>query len=163
MAGARQKPVPPAPETLDRLRTVRAAVSLTPEPETSCCVRLMERADVPAQDDAKTWLSFLRGLELVAATDRGYVRTHDDPELATLADRFLSGIYGARELHDIVERAGPVTPDDAFDRFRDHVPAYERHRSDDWAATWRERVRRLLAWGALFGVFEAAEGGYRLV
>jgi hypothetical protein len=160
------------PDTLDRLFDVRAAVPLTPEPETSCCVRLMERADVPAQDEARTWLTFLRGLDLVSETDRGYVRTRDavvdpadatdDRDGATLGERFLAGTYGARELRETLASAGSLDADAAFERFREHVPQYERHRAEDWEDVWRMRVRRLLSWGVLFGVFESDGGGYRV-
>lgn len=154
--------MPPAPDALDRLWTVRGAVSLTPEPETSCCARLIERADVPAQDDARTWLTFLRGLGLVEETARGYVRTRETPAPAALSERFLSGVYGARELRATLAEAGPLGATAAFERFREHVPEYERRRTTDWEAVWRERVRRLLDWGTLLGAFERTAGGYRV-
>jgi hypothetical protein len=160
MSTTRRKPVPPAPGSLDRLDAVRAAVPLTPEPETSCCARLTERADVPAQDDARTWLTFLRGLGLAEETDLGYVRTRADPDREALPERFLEGVYGARELRETVERAGPLGVDEAFERFREHVPQYERHRTDDWERVWRGRVTRLLGWGTLVGVFERTDAGY---
>lgn len=158
----RRKPVPPAPDDLNGLFAVREAVPLTPEPESSCCVRLVDRTAVSARDDAKTWLAFLRGLSLVRETDRGYVRTRGNPDEESLAERFLAGVYGARELHDILRTAGPVDADAAFERFTEHVPTYERHRSEEWRQTWRGRVERLLEWGVLFGVFAAAGDGYRL-
>lgn len=162
MAGTRRKPIPPAPEDCDRLWAVRDAVPLTPEPETSCCARLMERADVPGQDDARTWLTFLRGLQLVRETDRGYVRTRDDPDESDLADRLLDGTYGAREVRSILETEGALAAEAVFEQFREHVPQYERHRSDDWERTWRERVERLLAWGVLLGLLERSGEDYRL-
>ncbi|PSQ41129.1 hypothetical protein BRD10_00990 [Halobacteriales archaeon SW_12_71_31] len=145
---------------LDRLDAVRAAVPLTPEPETSCCARLVERADVPARDDARTWLTFLRGLGLAEETDLGYVRTRADPDREALPERFLEGVYGARELRETVARAGPFGADEAFERFREHVPQYERHPTDDWERVWRGRVTRLLGWGTLVGVFERTDAGY---
>jgi hypothetical protein len=160
MSTTRRKPVPPVPDSLDRLDAVRAAVPLTPEPETSCCARLMERADVPVRDDARAWLTFLRGLGLVEETDRGYVRTRDNLDRAALSERFLEGVYGARELRETVECTGPLGVDEAFEQFREHVPQYERHRTDDWGTVWRGRVTRLLGWGTLFGVFERTDAGY---
>lgn len=154
----RRKPVPPAPDSLDRLQEVRAAVSLTPDPETTCCVRLVERAAVPAQDEARTWLTFLRALSLVEETERGYARTREKPDHETLRERFLDGVYGARELHQTLGGA-PLDGDTAFERFREHVPQYERHRSDDWETVWRERVGRLLDWGVLLGAFERTTDG----
>lgn len=156
----RRKPVPPAPDSLDRLAEVRAAVSLTPDPETTCCVRLVERAAVPARDEARTWLTFLRALSLVEETERGYARTRDDPDHETLRERFLDGVYGARELHGVLDSGGPLAAAAAFDRFREHVPQYERHRSEEWETVWRERVGRLLGWGTLFGAFEHTPEGY---
>ncbi len=156
----RRKPVPPAPDSLDRLHEVRAAVSLTPDPETTCCVRLVDRADVPARDEARTWLTFLRALALVEETERGYARTRDDPDPETLRDRYLDGVYGARELSAVLEAEGPLDADAAFERFREHVPEYERHRSDEWEPVWRERVGRLLEWGTLLGAVEHTTTGY---
>lgn len=159
----RRKPVPPAPDSLDRLSEVRTAVSLTPDPETTCCVRLVDRAAVPAQDEARTWLTFLRALSLVEETERGYARTRDDPDRDALRERFLDGVYGARELHAVLDGEGPIDADAAFERFREHVPQYERHRSAEWETVWRERVARLLDWGRLFGAFEHTPAGYGAV
>jgi len=158
----RRKPVPPAPDSLDGLHEVRAAVSLTPDPETTCCARLVDRGVAPARDEARTWLTFLRALALVTETDRGYARTRDEPDRESLRGRFLDGVYGVRELHDVLE-AEPLDADDAFERFRGHVPRYERHRSEEWETVWRERVGRLLDWGVLFGAFEHTPAGYEAV
>ena len=152
----RHKPVPPVPDDLETLGQVRGAVSLVPREEESCCLWLMDRANVPSEDEARTWLTFLTALGLVEETDRGFVCTRDptDPDREHLATAFEEGVYGVRELVEIADETGPVNAEAAFRRFREHVPRWERHRSDRWERTWRERVGRLLEWGVLLGVFE---------
>lgn len=159
----RRKPVPPAPESVEYLREVRDAVSLVPREEESCCLRLMDRAGVPAEDEARTWLTFLQALDLVSETGGKFVRDRDptDPGRDDLAERFREGVYGVRELAGILDREGPLDADAAFEAFREHVPQWERHHEEDWEATWRERVRRLLEWGTLLGVFGRTDGEYR--
>lgn len=159
----RHKPVPPVPEDLAYVGEVRAAVALVPRGEESCCVRLMDRAGVPAEDDARTWLTFLTALGLAEEVDGKYVRAREpaDPGRGELADRFFEGVYGAREVQSILAEAdGPLDRTAVFDAFREHVPRWERHRSDVWEGTWRTRVGRILEWGALLGAFERSGEGY---
>ena len=173
----RVKSVPVPPETVDRLLEIRDALPLVPEPEESCCERLVRRADLTDTETARDWLSFLRGLDLAAESSLGYHRTRegpDDSETSTasraagadgsgdLARALLEGVYGAREVHAILETAeGPLPSEEVFGRF-DAVPRWERHRNPDWEAVWRERVERLLCWLALFGRVERVEDGYRV-
>lgn len=148
----RLKPVPPAPDSLDRVARVRKAVPLTPGSETDCCQRLIDRAEVPAQDDAKTWLTVLRALGLAEETTGGkYVRTRQpgDPDREYLAERFLEGVYGARELLAVLEADGPLTADEAFEAYRPEIPEWERQRHEDFERVWRVRVGRLLEWAVL--------------
>ena len=154
------KVVPPAPDSLETLHETWAAVALVPEPEESCCARLMDRAGVPAQDVAKEWLTFLRGLGLVSEGERGYHRLREqDPAEVDLATRFREGVYGVEELLGYLG-ADPLDADAAFDRFEDRVPNWERHHEADWRSVWRDRVRRLLDWAVLFGLAERTPEGY---
>jgi hypothetical protein len=116
----------------------------------------MDRADVPARDEAKTWLTFLAALKLARESNRGWVRTRDPSlEVEVLAERFEANVYGARELLVTLEEEGPLDAEAAFERFREHVPRWERdRRPDEWPAVWRRRVRNLLDWAVLLEVAE---------
>ncbi|WP_255148824.1 hypothetical protein [Halorarius halobius] len=154
------KVVPPAPDSLDRLDAVHRALPRVPDAEESCCVRLMREADVPAQDDAKAWLTFCRALGVAEESERGYRRVGSlDPD--ALRERFRERVYAADEaLAVLADAEGPLTAGEVFDRLRDRVPAWERQRSTDWAETWRERVARILAWAVLLGLAAPEDGGY---
>jgi hypothetical protein len=159
----RFKRVPDPPRDIGRLDRARRAVPLVPDPEADCCARLRERLDLPDRDAARAWLTFLRALELVERTDRGYRRVRPAPGDGAVREAFEERVYGAREALDAVAADGPLTASEAFDRLRDRVPAWERARSPDWAASWRERTRRLLDWAALLGLVERRDGTYAAV
>jgi hypothetical protein len=154
------KVVPPAPDSLEALETARRAVPLVPRSETDCCARVMDRAGVPARDEAKEWLTFMRALGLVAGAERGYHRTREPVERDRLAAAFHERVYGAADLMDALDPEEPVTPEEAFERFADSVPNWERRRHADPERVWRERVRRLLDWAVLFGLAGRTERGY---
>lgn len=157
----RVKPVPVPPETVDRSFEIRDALPLVPEPEESCCDRLVRRADVADAETARDWLSFLRGVGLAAEGTSGYHRTRVEPD--DLGEALLEGVYGAREVHEILEKSEePLTAEAVYERF-EAVPRWERHRNPDWETVWRERVDRLLGWLALAGLAERVEDGYRAV
>lgn len=185
----RVKPVPAPPSAVDRLLDIRDALPLVPEPEESCCERLVSRANVEDAETARDWLTFLRGLGLAAEGSSGYYRTREGPDDVTerssvssqtesgnvtersstgrripsgdLDRALIEGVYGAREVHAILEGAeDPLTVDEVFERF-EAVPRWERRRNPDWEGVWRERVGRLLGWLTLIGRAERVEGGYR--
>jgi hypothetical protein len=156
---AKVKRLPPAPKSVDAVWEAHDAVALVPKPEESCCARLMDRADVPAQDEAKEWLTFLKGLGLVAEGERGFHRLGEDPDGVDLAIRFREGVYGVIHLLDRLG-AEPVDADSAFEAFEDRVPNWERAHEADWRRVWRERVTRMLAWATLLGLAERVEVGY---
>jgi hypothetical protein len=153
----RVKPVPAPPETADRPFEIRDALPLVPEPEESCCDRLVRRAAIDDAESARDWLTFLRGLGLAAEGPSGYHRTRAEPD--DLGRALLEGIYGAREVHGILEEGEPLTADDVFERF-EGVPRWERHRNPGWEALWRERVERLLEWLVLVGLAEREGEAY---
>jgi hypothetical protein len=161
----RRKPVPPVPEDLATVAAVRGELSLAPRTEESCCEVLMARTQVPSQDEAKSWLTFLTALGLAEEVDGKYVRTREpaDPTREELAEAFHEGVFGVRELLEILETSGQVGVDRAFEAFREHVPNWERHRTDHWEKTWRERVERILSWAVLLGIAERDEDGFRAV
>ena len=160
----RYKVVPPVPDSLDRLRRVHRGVPIVPDAEESCCRRLMADADVPAQDEAKEWLTFCRALGLVEEGPRGYSRVRDGYEPDTLPERFRENVYAASEALTVLADADArLGPDTVFDRVRDRIPAWERARSADWEDTWQRHVERILDWAVLFGLAEYSEDGYASV
>jgi hypothetical protein len=160
VATVRFKVVPPAPDSLGTLETARRAVPLVPRSEDDCCARLMDRAGVPARDEAKEWLTFMRALGLVAEAERGYRRTREPLETDRLAAAFRERVYGVEEFLGALDVEKAVSTDGAFDRFAESVPTWERARHADWERVWHERVERLLEWATLFGLAERADGGY---
>ena len=160
-SNTRFKPVPDAPDSLDGLAAVRRAVPLVPETEDDCCARLVRRCDLPDRDAARTWLTFLRALELAEETaDGSYRRRRVDPDPAALRDAFRDRVFGARELLDALGSADAIDADAAFAALRERVPRWERHRSASWEDDWRDRTGRLLEWAALLGLAETRGGGY---
>ena len=155
----RFKVVPPAPDSLDGLETARRAVPLVPRSENDCCARVMDRAGVPARDEAKEWLTFMRALGLVSRSERGYHRTREPVERDRLARAFRERVYGADDLLSALSDE-PASVDEAFERFVDSVPDWERSRHADWKRAWRERVERMLDWAVLFGLAGRGGGGY---
>ncbi|MGB9987584.1 hypothetical protein [Salarchaeum japonicum] len=155
----RHKPVPPAPDALDGLWAVHAAVPDDPRTESDCCARVVARTNVTERGDASDWLTFLRALSLARATDEGFERVDDDPSRAALSRRFRENVYGAQEVLEVLGER-PQSADAVFAAF-DAVPRWERE-TEGWADEWRERVRRLLDWAVLFGLAETESGGYRV-
>jgi hypothetical protein len=158
----RFKLVPPVPDDLDAVREAQKAVPLVPGSEDDCCARLLERLDLPSRDVARTWLTFLRALELVVETESGFKRLRTDPTPEHLRTALRERVYGAEELLEVLETAEyPVDAAAAFERFRDRVPTWETHKAPTaWEDTWRERVGTLLSWLALVGLAERRENGY---
>lgn len=186
MTAARFKPVPPAPDDLGAVAAARDAVPLVPGSEADCCGRIRAALDLPARDEARTWLTFLRALGLVRETSRGFARTRAsrdgngedggsegsavdrssdgaDVDRATLAASFRERVFGAREVLAALDDAdGPLSAGAVFERVDGMVPEWERRRDPaGWEDRWRERVARLLSWAALLGLAERTDGGYR--
>ena len=161
----RFKPVPPAPETFGYVERVQRAVPLVPGTEDDCCARLVDRLDLPDRDAARTWLTFLRALELAEETPSGYRRTGAEPTVADCRAALLDRVFAADAVHDALASEGSITVDAAFEAVRERVPTWERHRDTEWTAVWRERVERLLDWLVLLDAAERIDGDevrYRL-
>ncbi|PSQ51766.1 hypothetical protein BRD20_09585 [Halobacteriales archaeon SW_8_65_20] len=75
------------PESTARIETVWRAIPIVPDPEDSCCQRLMADADVSSQDAAKEWLTFCRALELADKGPRGYARRREGYNPAAFSER----------------------------------------------------------------------------
>ncbi|MCU4974826.1 hypothetical protein OB955_19075 [Halobacteria archaeon AArc-m2/3/4] len=157
------KLVPTAPDDLAYVETVQRAVPLVPGSEDDCCARIMRRTEIAPRDEARTWLTFLRALELAEEGASGFTRTRRDPEPEHLRDAFCDRLYGVDRLLEILAEAdGPLSSKAVFDRFRDDVPAYEQYRwSDRLEEVWSERVERLLEWAVLLDLVDRDEDGYR--
>ncbi|MFB6295759.1 MAG: hypothetical protein ABEH66_02835 [Halobacteriales archaeon] len=153
----------PEPRDLDELRAIKDAVPLVPGTAEDCCSRIVTRAPVAGRDAAREWLTFLQALGLVADSDRGFHRTRDGPDRAALRERFLDGVFGAREVRHVLAEESPAAPDAVFASLREAIPGWERHRRADWEAEWRERTARLLDWGVVLGAFEETDDSkYRI-
>ncbi|MFB6108244.1 MAG: hypothetical protein ABEJ82_05310 [Haloplanus sp.] len=155
------KPVPEAPADLAVVTRAQRALPLVPDAEADCCGRLLDRVDLPDRETAQTWLTFLRALGLAEETDRGFRRTRVDADPETLRTALLDRVFAADAVWAALEAAdGPLTADEAFDRVRESVPEWERHRNPGtWEAVWRERVGRLLSWLVLLGGAERVGDG----
>jgi hypothetical protein len=140
------KPIPPAPEAFAYVERVQRAVPLVPGTEDDCCARLVDRLDLPSRDDARTWLTFLRALELAEETPSGYRRTDTAPTVEGCREAFLNRVFAADAVRDALANEGPLTADAAFEAVRERVPTWERHRDTEWTDAWRERVANLLDW-----------------
>ena len=156
----RFKLVPPAPASLDGIAEAQRAVPLVPGTEDDCCARLMRRLDLPSRDVARTWLTFLRALDLAAERESGFVRLSQDPTPEHLREAFLDRVYGAREVRDALDTE-PRNADAVFERFEERVPTWEHHKDpSEWRETWRGRVGRLLDWLVLLDLATPVDGGY---
>jgi len=152
------KPVPPAPEAFAYVERVQRAVPLVPGTEDDCCARLVDRLDLPSRDTARTWLTFLRALELAEETPSGYRRTDAAPTVSGCREALLTRVFAADAVRETLAEAGPLTAAAAFERVRERVPTWERHRDTEWTDTWRERVSHLLDWLVLLGAAERVDG-----
>lgn len=155
------KLVPPAPPDLEFVAAAQRAVPLVPGSEDDCCARLQSRLDLPSRDVARTWLTFLRALELAVETRSGFKRRRTDPTPEHLQDAFRRRIYGADHLLIALRESGdPVNGEAAYEQFRDRVPTWETYKQADWEDVWRERVERILEWFDLLELAERTEEGY---
>ncbi|MFW5934446.1 MAG: hypothetical protein ACOCQL_01195 [Halolamina sp.] len=164
----RLKPLPHPPSDRGHGRTVfdavadaQSAVPLVPGSENDCCARLMRREGYESRDVARSWLTFLRALELAEATDTGFKRTDREPTPDHVRAAFRERVFGARETLDVLEAADePLGAAAAFDRLRETVPGWERHRRRSWVDHWRDRTERLLDWLVLLDLADRVDGGY---
>ncbi|MFC7128343.1 hypothetical protein [Haloferax chudinovii] len=155
----RRKPVPPAPDSLDRLWDAHRAVPLIPGSEDDCCGRVAERLDV-TPDEGRDWLVFCQSLGLARGVSRGFERVRDHPDADDLRIAFEGNVFGAREALDALGDE-PTSADAVFEAFEPTVPNWERHRDPDgWESRWRDRVARLLDWAVLFDAAEKRTDGY---
>ena len=157
----RFKLLPEPPGSLALIGEAQRAVPLVPGSEDDCCARLMRRVDFPARDVSRTWLTFLRALELARETDAGFVREQTEPTPEHLRDAFRRRVYGAREVLASLDADEPRTVEEVFAEFEERVPVWETHRAaEDWRDVWRERVEHILGWAVLLDLAEKRDDGY---
>jgi len=157
----RLKPLPPAPEDLEAVVAAQRAVPLVPGSENDCCARLMRRRGFESRDVARTWLTFLRALELAEETDSGFKRADREPTPENVRESFLGRVFGATEALETLRRAEePLPSERAFERLRETVPGWERHKQRGWETAWEARVGDLLDWLVLLELAERTEDGY---
>ncbi|WP_207589505.1 hypothetical protein [Halomontanus rarus] len=157
------KLVPAAPDDLEYVETVQRAVPLVPGSEDDCCARIMRRTEIAPRDEARTWLTFLRALELAEEGPSGFTRTRRDPDPEHLRIAFRDRLYGVDRILEILAQADdPLSSEAVYDRFKDDVPTYEQYRwSERLEAVWSERLDRLLEWAVLLDLAERVDDGYR--
>ncbi|WP_255167567.1 hypothetical protein [Natrononativus amylolyticus] len=157
------KLVPEPPAALAFVGEVQAAVPLVPGDEDDCCARIIRRTDVGPRDEARTWLTFLRALELATEGPSGFTRTRREPDPERLRRAFRERVYGAETVLEILADADdPLAAGTVFERFESEIPHYERRKyGARLEEVWSERVRRLLGWAVLLDLAERVDGRYR--
>lgn len=149
----RFKPVPKPPAELVDVATIRAAVPATPDEDIDCCARLIERTRVSDRDEAATWLTFLRALELATDGPAGFARTSRDIDLERLRAAFLERVAGVETILETLEAADrPLDPEDVYARVRTRTSVEDP----------LERTERILEWAVVLEIIDAGEDGYRL-
>ena len=121
----------------------------------------MRRVGFQTRDVARTWLTFLRALELAAETDSGFVREQTEPTPEHVRDAFKRRVYGASEVLSSLDADEPKSIEAVFADFEERVPVWETHRAaENWRDVWRERVERILGWAELLDLVTERDGGY---
>lgn len=157
------KPVPPAPDSVELLETVRGAVPRDPEDTDDCCARLVDRTVVESRDAAAEWLTFLRALELATEQAAGFAHTQRDPDRDDFRRAFRDRVYGVDELLARLEEADePLSATAAATGLGEAGGRGERRDfSSRLAERRKERIERLLEWAVLLELVERTDGGYR--
>jgi len=160
----RFKWVPEPPERIEKLAAIHRAIPLVPASESTCLQRLVDReTPIDTQDEATRWLTFLRAIDAIDETPSGYRRQRVELTGDELQRRLISGVYGARELSEVLAAADhPLGVETILDRGVD-LPTWERHHQTDHEAVHRRRQRRLADWFVLCETVEKIATGYRLV
>jgi hypothetical protein len=149
------KPVPDPPAEFAFVERAQRAVPLVPGDEDDCCARLLGRLDLHSRDVARTWLTFLRALELAEETPSGYRRTDVEPTVPGCRAALLDRVFAAAAVRDALDPNEPRSAADVFAAVRETVPAWERHKNPSrWESVWRDRVADRLGWLALLAAAE---------
>ena len=145
----------------DAIAAAQSAVPLVPGTEHDCCARLMRREGYESRDVARSWLTFLRALELAVETDSGFKRTDRDPTPENVRASFRERVFGASETLAVLRDADePLTAEVVFERLRETVPGWERQRRNSWVDHWTARTERLLDWLVALDLATRVGDGY---
>ncbi|OLZ40047.1 hypothetical protein A6E15_03215 [Natrinema saccharevitans] len=167
----RFKPVPEQPADLETVETVHRALPATVGEVDDCCAHLVEETALEDRDEAATWLTFLRALEL-AAEESGSFRRRETGSSGDAADpaaldrgrlgrAFRARVDGADAVCAALEKADePLTVAEVADGLRDDRSSDDRRRSGRPRVD-PGRTERLLGWAVLLGLAERAGDGYR--
>ena len=160
----RFKWVPEPPERIEELVAIHRAIPLVPASESTCLQRLVDRTDhIDDRETANRWVTFLRALGLVERVSSGYRRSREELTADELRARLQEGIYGARELYDVLATADhPIDVETMLDRGAE-LPTWERHHQPNEKAVHRRRQCRLADWFVLCGAAETTATGYRSI
>lgn len=152
--------VVPAPRPRSFLRDAQQTLPLVPSSENDCCALLMADTDINSRDTAREWITFLQALGLVAESDGKYYRCRDR-SANDIETAFRERVYAVEEiLRALDDEGNSLATAEVFERVQETVPAWERHRREDWVSVWRERVRRILEWAVIFDLAERGNDGY---
>jgi hypothetical protein len=158
------KHVPAAPDDLAFVEDAQRAVPLVPDSQDDCCARILDRTDLVSRDEAATWLTFLRGLGLVERGPSGYSRVRREPDPEFLREAFRDGVFGVDAVLAVLRDADePLGPSETFERVRDAIPEWERHKNPNtWTDVWTETVGHELDWLVRLGLAHRVDDGYVL-
>ncbi|PGF16749.1 hypothetical protein CP556_11905 [Natrinema sp. CBA1119] len=172
----RFKPVPEPPADLAAVETIRRTLPAAAGDADDCCQLLVDETPLETRDEAATWLTFLRALELATEEPAGFRRrdpgssaeTDSDTPSALEPDRlrraFRERVDGADAVLSALERAdGSLTASEIATAVREERrQSGERGRRPIRAEEkQRERIERLLEWAVLLDLAEKTEDGYR--
>lgn len=155
----RVKPVPAPLEDLETIETAHEAIPLVAKPEDDCCARLQSALGVASRDEARRWLVFLTGLELVSESESGYHRVRTAIDLPKLQEAFLSGVYGGREIMEVLDSETSVPLETVIEHYETRRPTWERLQSGS-EGDWTGKVQRLLDWLVLLELATRDRDGY---
>ncbi|WP_408957513.1 hypothetical protein [Natrinema sp. 74] len=167
----RFKPVPEPPDDLAFVDTVRRSVPETAGTVDDCCAHLLAETALETRDEAATWLTFLRALELAAEEPAGYRRRGPAPDEGAgtplkrdrLRRTFRERVDGAAAVLATLEDAErPLTAARVADAL--HETQSDGERRARRTRVEEDRIERLLEWAVLLGLAERTENGagYRL-
>ncbi|AHF99811.1 hypothetical protein HALLA_14460 [Halostagnicola larsenii XH-48] len=148
----RFKPVPEPPAELADVATIRAAVPATPDEDIDCCARLIDRTRISDRDEAATWLTYLRALELATDEPAGFARTSMGIDPERLRTAFLERVVGTEAVLETLE---------ATDRPLEAREVSTRVRSRNRVEKPLERTDRILEWAVLLELADSEGGQYR--
>ncbi|WP_331233851.1 hypothetical protein [Natronorarus salvus] len=156
----RLKAVPPPPPSHDSLAAITEAGPLVPEPREAVRSSLSDRVEWVSTREGEAWVALALILGLLHESEEGIYRPREPPSDGELRERFVAGVYGARELLAAIREEGPLAPTALVERVP--IPPWERRRHADPEAVHRERICRSIGWLDLYDSVEYEGEEYHL-